>query len=414
MSSRIPIVVVQGAQYGSESKGMVAAALCERRRIDFAVRTGAVNAGHCVYKHGLKYVNQQLPTGWVNPGTNLVIGPGALVHPEILKSEIEMITEAGWDGMIFIDRRAGLHLPEHTERSGRSGRHYRMGATGKGCSEAIIDRLRNRGISPEAGPRTFAEWLKGNWQESWMEKFVLGDTAKMLNDAYDRGDKILIEGCQGTLLDLCLGPYPFVTHKQTTAAQWVVEAGLSPALEYEIVLVARTYPIRVAGNSGPLPDEIDWPTLAKEINDKRVAAGMGPIVTEDAIMAFEAAYHKLEGTYHDPVIEMSERNRDALANLPQFVVDELKKLFEFTTVTKKLRRVARLNLDELRYSVMINRPAWLCLTFMNYEYPELWGQPLPKSDHPCYEWLDSIQEQLEVDIKAITTGPESKHFDTCG
>lgn len=414
MSTPKPIIIVQGGQWGSEGKGMVAAALCERRDVRWAVRTGAVNAGHTVYKAGVKYVNQQLPTGWVYPGTNLVLGPGAYVNPDILAHEIAMLVGAGWDGCVFIDGRAGLHLDVHTERSKASGRHYTVGATGKGCSEAILDRIRLRG-TPEA--RLFKDWMAERWEEDWMEKVIMGDSVKLLNDAYDRGEQILLEGTQGTLLDLYLGPYPYTTHKQCTAAQWVVEAGLSPSLEYEVVLVARTYPIRVAGNSGPMAEEIDWPLLSREIDQKLMRAGKPGIidftVSPNAVKLYEAQYAALEGTYASDLVEKSCRASDALAALPDGVQAELRKLWEFTTVTKKLRRIARLNLDDLRYSVMVNRPAWICLTFVNYQFPECWGWTAPVNNRPpegFIQYLDGIERATGCDIRAFTTGPESEHF----
>jgi len=407
--SRTPIVIVQGAQYGSEAKGMVAAALCERRDIRYAVRTGAVNAGHTVYYKGKKYVNQQLPTGWVNPKTRLVLGAGAYINPFQLHDEIEMIHEAtGCWPSILVDYRAGLHLTEHTERAKQSNRHYKIGATGKGCSEAILDRIRLRG----SGGMLFMEWCDRNHGMIDKWKFSFGDMAEFLNDAYDRGDSILLEGTQGTLLDLYLGPYPYTTHKQCTASQWVTEAGLSPSLEYEIVLVARTFPIRVAGNSGPLPGEISWPELMFEVNEKLRQAGKPFLVDPKAGKMFLDEWKKLgEYPYASPEVEASERNRDTMRALPPDVVEELGKLFEFTTVTKKLRRVARLNMPLLKYSCKVNRPAWVALTFLNYEFPELWGAAAPVTTFgAAMSFADDLGGKIGAPVRAVTTGPESKHF----
>lgn len=400
-----PIIIVQGAQWGSEAKGMVAAALCLHRDVRYAVRTGAVNAGHTVYYRGHKYVNQQLPTGWVNPNTVLVLGPGAYINPEILFKEIDMVRNAtGLPVKLMIDYRAGLHLPEHTDRAAASGRHYSIGATGKGCSEAIIDRIRLRG----SGGMLFADWYN---HEPAVPNVMMGDTTTLLNQAYDNGEQILLEGTQGTLLDLYLGPYPFTTHKQCTASQWVTEAGLSPSLEYEVVLVTRTYPIRVAGNSGPMPGEIDWVTLAMMINEKLLAAKKSLLLDPMALYLFMEEYekHPDEG-YSSMDIAASERNRDTMRALPPAVVKELGKLFEFTTVTKKLRRVARLDMPSLKESVMLNRPSWIALTFLNYEFPQLWGVEDPIVVKGMIEYVDHIEKVTGITVGAITTGPEHKHF----
>lgn len=403
MSEKKPILIVQGAQWGSEAKGMVAAALCERRKVDYAVRTGAVNAGHAVYHQGKKYVNQQLPTGWVNKGTDLVIGPGALINPQIFFDELLMIHEAGFVGRVLVDHHAGLHLPDHSFMASESDKHYRIGATGKGCSFALVDRIqRNRN-----------SMLFRDWAIMEPQGWEWADTVKILNDGYDYDKQILLEGTQGTLLDLYLGPYPYTTHKQCTAAQWVVEAGLSPALEYEVVLVARTYPIRVAGNSGPMPQEIDWPTLALEINHKLQEAGKPDLVRKTAIATFLDAKNRFPPSgYPDVNVWKSEGDRDALRGLPDHTVEELKKLFEFTTVTKKLRRVARLDIDSLKYSVMVNRPEWVCLTFVNYEFPEMWGMTKGTEERSMVfaKYMVDLEMALGVPIHAYTTGPESSNF----
>lgn len=399
-----PIIIVQGAQWGSEGKGMVAAALCERRGVDYAVRTGAVNAGHTVIYRGQTFKMQQLPTGWINGDrTRLVLGAGAYIHPEQFFKEISAVRMAGYNGMIYVDHRAGLHLPEHQERAGKSGRHYTIGATGKGCSEAILDRIRLRG---RGGP-LFRDWLD---EHRAPEEFILCDTAQLLNTAYDRGEQILLEGTQGTLLDLYLGPYPYTTHKQCTAAQWVVEAGLSPNLQYETILVARTYPIRVAGNSGPMNNEISWPVLATEMNAKMLDYF---IVDPVAIDAFQTARREREGKYPSELIEASEANRDALESLSPDTRQELAKLFEYTTVTKKLRRIARLDMDDLKYSVMLNRPTSLCVSFLNYEFPEMWGhdtQGIRGFLVKAHDYLRSLGEAAGVEVRYTTTGPRSEHF----
>ncbi len=411
MRGRKPIVIIQGAQFGSEGKGMVAAALCERRNIDFAVRTGGINAGHTVWHKGAQYKMQQLPTGWVNPGTTLVIGPGAYVNPEQLYKEIGIIRAAGAKNWIFVDYRAGLHLPEHAERSADSGRHYTMGATGKGCSEAVLDRIRLRG----KGGMLFKGWLHKEYGPGPYEigqGFQFADTVKLLHSAYDNEASILLEGTQGTWLDMYLGPYPYTTHKQTTAAQWVAEAGLSPAMEYEVVLCARTYPIRVAGNSGPMPDEIDWVTLGHEINNKLWMTGMVNRVKEMSLHALRDAYCELRGSYGSDLVEKSNRWTDAYKSLSQITQDDLANLVEMTTVTKKVRRVARMDMEMLKESVRINRPSWIALTFLNYEFPELWDEVRPMSTclpHGAMDYMCKIEE-IECEVRAFTTGPRPENF----
>lgn len=440
-----PIIIIQGGQWGSEAKGTIAAYYCLTRNIDFAVRTGAINAGHTVEYEGKRYAMQQLPTGWVNPHTKLVIGAGAYIHPETLLREIEMINEAMPEADILdrliIDYRCGVHTEEAEIESKKANRHHRMGATGKGCSEAVVEKIRNR----NAGYRLFKEV----WEAT--DGYNFADTSQILNSEYDRGAKILIEGTQGTHLDLHLGPYPFTTSRMTSAANWVAECGLAPGLNYETVLVVRTFPIRVAGNSGPMPGEIEWSDLANEINLKLVRAGRDPLIHPSVLgewetMLYEAASKaEDEGRYETPIVKgyphynirlsewtpaerdtyrvaASELHRDALVMCSQNTQSELRKLFEMTTVTKKLRRLARLDMASLQRAVEINRPTSIALTFLDYAEPLLAGATadslVTMMDQPglsdvtagAARLIYQLEKSLGVPVTLVSTGAKPENI----
>lgn len=427
-----PITIVQGGQYGSEAKGAIAAVICEREGVDIAVRTGATNAGHTVYYNRagqdfpVAVKMQQLPVGWVNPDTDLVLGAGALIDPVILANECDIVsrlTGADIRKRLYIDYRAGIHEPRHAELSKSSGRHHAIGATGKGCSEALIDRIQGRGH----GAVLFGA------RPDLIQGYNVIDTEAVLNDKLDAGAKLLLEGTQGQLLDLYLGPYPYTTHKQCGPAQWMLECGLSPALPTDIVMVVRTFPIRVAGNSGPLPLEISWPELAREINGKRESAGLPALVSDDAIQLFELAVEQAAREFKIPLAStgtdqhnwspkervqfqagLSEINKVALTMLGRGVQIELEKLFEMTTVTKKLRRVARLSRVDLIKAARQMRPHRVALTFMNYEFPEWWGDNLPcdslmtlPEDQALY--AQQVGGFCQAPVRFASYGPESKH-----
>lgn len=435
--TRKPILVVQGAQWGSEAKGNIAAYLCQSRGVDFAVRTGAVNAGHTVVYNGVKYAMQQLPTGWINPSTRLVIGPGGYIHWPTLKREIDLINAAMPDANVLdrlgIDFNCGTHTDAHSGLSSTANRHYSIGATGKGCSEAIVDKIKNR----NNGYQLFME----TDESGILPRAVFTNTTRMLNTEIDDGALILIEGTQGTLLDLHLGPYPFTTSRMTTAANWVAECGLSTSLDYEVVLVVRTYPIRVAGNSGPMNNEIEWVDLANTINNKLITDGRPALVSLVALTEFEsklvvaASEATTQGKYKVPTIgrefrtrlsewtanersqyraAASELHRDALNLCSPETVVELKKLFEMTTVTKKLRRIARMSIPDLEWAIQVNRPSSIALTFLDYIHPEMAGvsssmyNPLSGYAEAVSRALYSIRDlesRLGVPITLTSTGP---------
>ena len=404
-----PISIIQGGQFGSEAKGAIAAYLCEKDGVDYNVRTGATNAGHTCYYKGKPYAMQQLGVGWVNPDTTLVVGAGALIDPTILEREVAMVSEATGEDIkhrLFIDHRAGLHLPVHQQRSADSGRHVKIGATGKGCSEALIDRIRGRG----EGNLMFGT-------SAWAKDFNTGDTEQMLNNAWDQGARIQLEGTQGQGLDLYLGPYPYVTHKQTGPAQWMLECGLSPSLPNEITLVIRTFPIRVAGDSGPMRRETSWLQLAGQINAKRRASGFDPIVAEESLEVWSTALDVAGREFpipdgksphdqhtwgkHDRADyngTLSQLNAAAWSMVPAPIQADLRKLFELTTVTKKLRRIAEFDTIQFNETCRQVRPRHVAVTFANYLWPKHWfdttgvpnGSPIGPAD-------------------LISYGPESKH-----
>src|SRR5205823_1704389 len=98
---------------------------------------------------------------------------------------------------------------------------------------------------------------------AWLSNY-LADVATQANMIIDSGGEVLLEGTQGFGLSLHHGHYPYVTSKDTTVGALCSEAGLSPRLLGQVIMVVRTYPIRVAGNSGPLPREVDWEIVTRE------------------------------------------------------------------------------------------------------------------------------------------------------
>lgn len=424
-----PIIIVQGGQYGSEGKGQVAAALCQRRNINYAVRTGAVNAGHTVIHKGHTFKMQQLPTGFVNPDTKLVIGAGAYINPDILAEECRIVSGILGENIrerLVIDYRTALHTDLHQGASQRSGRHWGIGATGKGTAEAIVDKMMNR----NKGYKLFIEYNNESREDGQEYKFA--DTSLLLNRAYDHDDSILIEGTQGTHLDFHLGPYPFVTSRMTSSANWIAECGLSPNLDYEVVLVCRTRPIRVAGNSGPLPQEISWPILARVINQRLAGLDKGPLVDPAAIEQFEKVGDRVASgdsifslpggqarrwDFHRWTINerhtyreaLSELHREIWMQLTKSARDELSKLFEMTTVTNKLRRIARFDHDTVRESVRRERPNYIVLTFLNYVFPEIWGAGAIENREISH-YVNEMEDELRCPIRAVTTGPRAEHY----
>jgi adenylosuccinate synthase len=434
MSSTIPhqrgrTIIVEGGQYGSEGKGQIAAFIARRDRVAWAVRTGSINAGHTVYYGGRRCVMQLIPTAWVVPGVKLALGAGCYIEPEVLQREIELIHKVSGEDIrprLYVDCRCTWFGAAERVTSQAANRHHAMGATGKGCSEAIVTKMRDRG-DPDPESRLFSRCLSA-------EGLQLADTSRLLHETLAGGEPVLLEGTQGSLLDFNLGPYPYVTSRMTTAAAWLAEAGLPP-VDVHTVLVLRSHPIRVAGNSGPLPRETSWPTLARQLNRRLHRLGRDPVAPEWALEEFETRLSQaVFNTWPEVIHELgedravcfetwtagqrrahrvclSEANALAWNSLPDNTRAALA-FFELTSVTKKLRRVADFSLADAASAIAVNAPAEIAYTFLNYDFPELAGETMLADLlglDEVHEGLAQLEDQLGVPVRTVTTGPRSDH-----
>lgn len=262
------IQVVVGLQFGSEAKGHVTHRLVKRAADKgepvVNIRVGGPNAGHTVYDHtGAKFALRQVPVGAVEPGTTLVIGPGSEVEVAVLLDEIDRLVSAGHiiAGRLFVDEEATLLEMRHHVQEQVDGLTSRLGSTAKGIGAARVERLsRVKGARIKDHPDVMAN----------LSRFGVAvvDTSLL----FDQDDTIIIEGTQGFGLGLHAGFYPFATSGDCRAIDFLAQAGINPwdgrafnarmeMPNFEVWGVARVYPIRVAGNSGPLHMETTWQEL---------------------------------------------------------------------------------------------------------------------------------------------------------
>lgn len=414
--------VIVGGQWGSEAKGLACEYFAKTRKYAAAVRTGAINAGHTVYNKGRAYAMCQLPVAWVNKDITLVVGGGAYIEEEVMKKEIEWIKEAQSEAVlahrIVVDKRAYSHL--HAFADKEQGMHERMGSTAHGVGEAIIDKIGRKSTGNLFRESEYAK-SKNNID------FLLADTQALLSAFLETGQDVMVEGTQGTLLDFHYGiEYPYCTSRQTIASAWLAEAGLPPK-NVEVTMVVRAMPIRVAGNSGPLPGETDWYSLVKATNEKLMEVGKEPIVSPDLLELFHATELKvaqemgLPGLPHevvDPALraqfstELSSFHSTVLSRFTAEEIAELKKMIELTTVTKKVRRIAEIDADSLVYASTLNAPDNIFLNFLNYVFPEIWGvTSWDEVDKDTMlrvkSYINSISQMADAPVKWVSTGPQS-------
>lgn len=277
-------VVVVGSQWGDEGKGKLVDVLAERA--DWVVRyQGGANAGHTVDIGDASFVLHQIPSGILHQGVRCAIGNGVVLDPETLFTEIDELVKDGVDveGRLYVSDRAHLVLPYHKLVDGESVASKAIGTTGRGIGPAYEDKIGRRGVRV-ADLRHFdrlrslvglgVEHANGQLarfgsprRASLDETMALlgaiaprllalaEDVGLRIHRAMRAGAAILLEGAQGSLLDVDHGTYPFVTSSSTTSGGAATGAGLTPMAIHAAIGVVKAYTTRV-GN-GPLPTEFD-------------------------------------------------------------------------------------------------------------------------------------------------------------
>ncbi len=271
-SSDSLVDVLVGGQYGSEGKGNIADYLSPE--YDILMRVGGPNAGHKVFGEP-PFTHISLPCGTRrNDSTQLLIGPGAVIEPTLL---IKEILSCGVEPQrLTIDEQAVV-VSESDIQWEQDNLKSAIGSTANGVGMASARRVMNRFRDERAC--LLAKDLKMSFPE--LMPYV-GSTLEKLERAYANGERVLLEGTQGTGLSIFHGEYPSVTSRDTSVAGCLSEAGIGPKRVRRIVLVCRTYPIRVGGNSGDFSKEIDWKTVAersgipsKQLEDQEVGSRSG-------------------------------------------------------------------------------------------------------------------------------------------
>lgn len=286
--------VIVGGQFGSEAKGAVTSALTQkalaRRERPVIVRVAGPNAGHTAYDaSGRAWALRQVPAGMVHPGTTGVIADGSEVDLPVLLDEMRQLDEAGLDvsSRLFISGRASLLTEAHHKREENAGIHGLIGSTGKGIGECRADRLMRRvptlgqafleGLGQELeGTGETWEHIRAAYYPHTAPEFInklrvrtfnlmQGGAVDLLQRFLREGRHVLIEGTQGYGLGLHGEHYPRCTSSDTRAIDFLAMAGLNPwdqiVSSFRVWVVARAFPIRVAGNSGPLHEETTWEEL---------------------------------------------------------------------------------------------------------------------------------------------------------
>lgn len=246
----MPISVIVGGQFGSEGKGKVAHHFAKEMNATAVVRVGGSNSGHTVIdSNGQPLIFRHLPTAAILPGVLCCLGAGSYLNVEVLLAEIEKVGLT--EQRLIIDPLATVIGSEDQDEERRARLRERIGSTISGTGAAVLRRAAR------------SDSIVLARDEPRLEPYVR-PLLPALRGLLHQGQRIIIEGTQGFGLSLLhWKDYPYVTSRDTTAAGFLAEVGLSPLDVDDVIVVLRAFPIRVPGSSGPLPNETDWQTLTR-------------------------------------------------------------------------------------------------------------------------------------------------------
>lgn len=413
-------IVVLGAQWGDEGKGKVVDLLADR--FDIVTRyQGGHNAGHTVFVGSQKFVLKLIPSGILR-GKRAVIGNGVVIDPGALLEEIDMLEQAGVDvrRLLVVSNRAHVIFPFHrTVEKVSENRPDRVaiGTTSRGIGPCYEDKVGRRGVriaelldreafhafyaSLAEDKQTLARAFRieenldydevRRQYEHFAERIrpMVCDAARLLNEAIRQGKRVLLEGAQGTMLDIDHGTYPFVTSSSASAGGACTGTGIPPTRIHGVIGVSKAYCTRVG--SGPFPTE------AKDADGERMrVAGheFGSVTGRP----------RRCGWFDVPLL----RYTAALNGFDSIVITKLDVLDEFDRIkvctgyrlkgclTDEVPATAK-DMDAVQ-PVYETLPGWRQSTRGATSHTQL--------PDAARRYLDFLSEKVGVEIGCISTGPE--------
>ena len=349
MNNKNLTIVIDG-QAGSCGKGKICGYLAKHDSFAISTNNWSSNAGHTfVTDDGHSIVVSHIPMALVDPKCNLVLNAGSIITPEILFDEIRKYKDLIGNRKIYIHPRAMIIQNKHREEEKKI---IKSGSTFKGCGAAQAEKIvRKPGI-------ILAQDFFNILPNDMKNKFEIIDTSIMINKC---NENILIEGAQGQDLDINYGlDYPNVTSRMCSASQLIADAGCSPFKVKDIYMIIRPYPIRISNKTN---------------------------IGEDIYSGDYAGSNE---------ITWEEVKQRCGCNI------ELK---EYTTVTKKIRRVFEMNWERLKYNVMINQPTQIVLNFAQYiDWNAYKCTDYEKLPNKVKDFIKKIEKETNVPVTLIGTG----------
>jgi adenylosuccinate synthase len=415
------VTVLVGSQWGDEGKGKIVDILSEK--FDIVARyQGGANAGHTVEIGEKQYILHLIPSGILRDGVKCVIGNGVVIDPQALLDEIKILEDnrINVEGRLFISHNAHLIMPYHKllDSISESGKN-KIGTTGRGIGPCYIDKFDRKGIRivDLLNRDVLEKKLRKNVQEKnillkklyddkgfdieeIIKEYISFDEAidsyvtdvpLFLNDAIKEGKNILLEGAQGTLLDVDHGTYPFVTSSNPTSGGGSTGTGIPPNKIDNVFGIVKTYTTRV-GN-GPFPTE-----LTNEDGEKlrKKGAEFGATTGRPRRCGWFDAFLVRYSVLINGIDTVAVTKLDVLSNF-----EEIKVCIGYEINGKRIKSfpsdVEKLNNVKPVYETL---DGWMgdisgCKSF----------DELPKKTK---EYLEFISNQANINIEIVSVGPKRK------
>jgi len=314
-------IVVVGAQWGDEGKGKIVDFLAEKADI-VARATGGNNAGHTVVVQDKTFKFHLLPSGVIHKNKLSVCGNGMVIYPKQIIKEITGLEEQGFnltDKELNISSSAHVITEEQIEKDKATGK--KVGTTGRGIGPCYMAKIERTGLR-------MSEFIKQDSEEAIKLKPFVKDTYVVLNEAIENDKNILVEGAQGTLLDIDHGTYPFVTSSNPTSGGACTGLGIGPTKINKVIAIVKAYTTRVG--RGPFPTELGT----------------------DEETTNEGTWDKLEPIYEDALKEAAEKANAG----DEYYAGKYLRLMgrEYGTTTGRPRRTGWFDAVIAKYAARIN------------------------------------------------------------
>jgi adenylosuccinate synthase len=412
----MPTVAIVGLQWGDEGKGKIIDFLA--KDADVVVRAqGGPNAGHSVVVGEAEYSFHLVPSGILYPHVSCYVGGGTVINPKFLLDELAQLKECGvsYEGRFFISPYAHVIFPYHQlfDRL-QEERETAIGTTGMGIAPCYVDAVGRLGIRmcDLIDPNFLRERLEEvlsiknrelnalyhhlhlSFEEIYREyreygKQLAGHVCPVelkIQEHVQRGDKVLLEGAQGSLLDVCYGSYPYVTSSHTTSGGLAVGAGLSPTKIDRVLGVVKAYTTRVG--HGPFPTELTSEERRLFLSPKE-AREVGTTTGRTRRLGWFDAMIVRHAVRLSGVNSLALMKLDILNSL-----DEIK-VCKGYRCGKDLLELPPAQIDDWKEVEPIYE------TLAGWKEP--WGEKIPRNGQI---FLDRIEELCGVKVEILSFGPE--------